>query len=289
MSVWVQAARPQTLWAAVAPVLVGSGLAQKDDVFRWDAMVAALIGAVAIQVAANFANDVSDAARGADTDERIGPARAVADGQVSPRQMWVAVWLTLAVAAVAGVYLIAVAGWVVAIIGLVSVAAALTYVGGPIPYGYRALGEVFVFAFFGVVATVGSRYVHDMTAPLDAWLLAIPVGMLVTAILVANNIRDIETDRAAEKRTLAVVLGRKRTGDLFSFLVIVAPVLVAGFAVVRLTPLPTALAIVFVPFSVSLSRTVRSEVAGPPLIRALIGTARLHLAIGITVALGSLV
>ncbi len=289
MNVWVHAARPQTLWAAVAPVLVGSGLAQKDGVFRWDAMAAALIGAVAIQVAANFANDVSDAARGADTHERIGPARAVAGGRVSPRQMWAAVWLTLAVAAVAGIYLIAVAGWVVAIIGLVSVAAALTYVGGPIPYGYRALGEVFVFAFFGVVATVGSRYVHDMTAPLDAWLLAIPVGMLVTAILVANNIRDIETDQAAEKRTLAVVLGRKRTGDLFSFLVIVAPVLVAGFAVVRLTPLPTALAIVFVPFSVSLSRTVRSEVAGPPLIRALIGTARLHLAIGITVALGSLV
>ncbi len=267
MNVWVQAARPQTLWAAVAPVLVG---------------------ALAIQVAANFANDVSDATRGADTEERIGPARAVAGGLVTPRQMWVAVWAAFGVAALAGAYLIFIAGWIIALIGLVSVAAALTYVGGPIPYGYRALGEVFVFAFFGVVATVGSRYVHDMSAPLDAWLLAIPVGMLVTAILVANNIRDIETDQVAGKRTLAVVLGRDRTASLFAGLVMGAPVLVAGFAIARLTPLPTALVVLFLPFAYGLARTVRREVAGPPLIRALIGTARLHLAVGLTVAVGSL-
>ena len=288
MNIWVQAARPQTLWAAVTPVLVGSGLAFKDDVFRWDAFVAALVGAVAIQVGANFANDVSDAARGADTEDRIGPARAVAGGDVSPGQMWIAVWLAFTMAAIAGIYLIAVAGLVVAVIGIVSIAAALTYVGGPIPYGYRALGEVFVFAFFGVVATVGSRYVHDMTAPLDAWLLAMPVGMLVTAILVANNIRDIDTDEAAGKRTLAVVLGRERTAVLFGSLVIGAPVLVALFALTGLTPLPTALAALFLPLSVGLARTIRSEVEGPPLIRALIGTARLHLAVGATIAIGSL-
>jgi len=288
MGIWIRAARPQTLWAAVAPVLVGSGLAFHAGVFRWDAFVAALVGAVAIQIGANFANDVSDAARGAATPDRIGPARAVAGGVVSPRQMWIAVWVAFALAALAGVYLIVVAGFVVAIIGIVSIAAALSYVGGPIPYGYRALGEVFVFAFFGVVATVGSRYVHDMTAPLDAWLLAIPVGMLVTAILVANNIRDIETDEATGKRTLAVLLGRRRTAALFASLVIGAPVLVAVLAVTRLTPLLTAAAVLFVPFSVSLARTVRSEIDGPPLIRALVGTARLHLAVGATIAIGSL-
>lgn len=288
MKTWVQAARPQTLWAAVAPVLVGAGLAHHDDVFRWDAFAAALVGAVAIQIGANYANDVSDAARGADTEDRIGPARAVAAGLISPRRMWVGVWSAFAVAALAGVYLIVIAGPVVAIIGLVSIAAALTYVGGPIPYGYRALGEVFVFAFFGVVATVGSRYVHDMTAPLDAWLLAIPVGMLVTAILVANNIRDIETDESVGKRTLAVLLGRRRTANLFAALVIGAPILVALFAVTRLVPLLTVVAVLFVPFSVGLARTVRSEVDGPPLIRALVGTARLHLAVGASIAVGSL-
>lgn len=288
MKTWVQAARPQTLWAAVAPVLVGAGLAHHDDVFRWDAFAAALVGAVAIQIGANYANDVSDAARGADTEDRIGPARAVAAGLISPRRMWVGVWSAFAVAALAGVYLIVIAGPVVAIIGLVSIAAALTYVGGPIPYGYRALGEVFVFAFFGVVATVGSRYVHDVTAPLDAWLLAIPVGMLVTAILVANNIRDIETDESVGKRTLAVLLGRRRTANLFAALVIGAPILVALFAVTRLVPLLTVVAVLFVPFSVGLARTVRSEVDGPPLIRALVGTARLHLAVGASIAVGSL-
>lgn len=287
MRVWVQAARPATLWAAVAPVLVGSGLAANDDAFRWDASLAALVGALAIQVAANFANDVSDAARGADTAARIGPPRAVAGGLVTPRAMWTAVWLAFAFAAVAGVYLIVIAGWVVALIGVVSVLAALSYVGGPIPYGYRALGEVFVFAFFGIVATVGSRYVHDMSAPLDSWLLAIPVGMLVTAILVANNIRDLDTDQATGKRTLAVVLGRKRTAVLFSTLVLGAPALVAILAVLRLTPFPTVFTVIFLPFSHRLARTVRSEVTGPALIRALVGTARLHLAVGLTVALGA--
>ncbi|MGH8911633.1 MAG: 1,4-dihydroxy-2-naphthoate octaprenyltransferase, partial [Acidimicrobiia bacterium] len=218
MNPWVEAGRPRTLPAAAAPVFVGSGLAGGDGVFRADAFAAALVGALAIQVAANFANDASDAARGADPADRVGPPRMVATGVISARSMWLATAAAVGVAALCGVWLIVIAGWVVAVIGTASILAMLTYVGGPIPYGYRALGEVFVFVFFGLVATVGSRYVHDATAPASAWVLAIPMGMLAAAILVANNRRDIDTDGCVGKRTLAVVLGRTGTARLYAAL-----------------------------------------------------------------------
>ncbi|MEX1272167.1 MAG: 1,4-dihydroxy-2-naphthoate octaprenyltransferase, partial [Acidimicrobiia bacterium] len=155
MNPWVEAARPRTLPAAIAPVLVGSGLAAFDGVYRNDAFFLALVGALAIQVAANFANDVSDAGRGADTADRVGPARMVATGRLGAAAMWIATAIAVAVAVAAGVGLVLIAGWPIVVIGLASIVAMLTYVGGPIPYGYRALGEVFVFVFFGLVATVG--------------------------------------------------------------------------------------------------------------------------------------
>ena len=162
---WRTAARVHTLPAAVVPVVVGSALAQSEGVFRWDAFLWALVAALAIQVAANFANDVSDAHRGADTADRMGPPRMVALGRITARQMWAGVVVALVIAAAAGIALAVIAGPVILVIGVVSVIAMLGYVGGPFPYGYRGLGEVFVFLFFGVVATVTSRYVHDMTAP----------------------------------------------------------------------------------------------------------------------------
>ncbi|HEY4606544.1 MAG TPA: 1,4-dihydroxy-2-naphthoate octaprenyltransferase, partial [Acidimicrobiia bacterium] len=165
---WRIAARVHTLPAAVVPVLVGSALAAADHVFAWEAFGYALVAALAIPVAANFANDASDASRGADTEDRLGPPRMVALGRITPRQMWVAVGLATLIAAVAGIALAVIAGPLVLVIGAVSIAAMLGYVGGPIPYGYKGLGEVFVFVFFGVVATVGSRYIHDMTAPRPA-------------------------------------------------------------------------------------------------------------------------
>lgn len=286
---WLIAARPRTLPAAAAPVLVGGGLAAGDDVFRGGPFLAALVGALAIQVAANFANDASDAARGADTSDRIGPPRMVAEGVISARRMWMAVWVSVAVAAAAGVYLIAVAGWVIALIGALSVVAMLSYVGGPIPYGYRALGEASVFVFFGLVATVGSRFVHDRTAPVDAWVLGVVMGLMASAILVANNLRDLDTDAAAGKRTLAVVLGRRRTRSLFASLLTGAFAVILVGSVTGLTPPASGLAIVLAPFAVPLVRTARQAVDGPTLIGVLAGVARLQLLVGIFVAAGSAV
>jgi 1,4-dihydroxy-2-naphthoate octaprenyltransferase len=287
LQAWKTAARVHTLPAAVVPVLVGSGLAAGDGVFRLDAFAWALLGALAIQVAANFANDVSDARRGADTPDRLGPPRMVAQGVIDPRQMWTATWVAVGVAAVAGVALTIIAGPVILVIGVASVLAMLGYVGGPIPYGYRGLGEVFVFVFFGLVATVGSRYVHDMTAPRSAWLLAVPVGFLVTAILVVNNYRDIETDAAAGKRTLAVILGPERTRTLFAALIYGAFGLIVVFAVVGLTPLPTLFAGFLLPFAAVPVRIVYAKTEGTALIRALKLTARAHLWVGLLIAAGA--
>jgi len=303
---WWIAARPHTLWAAVVPVLVGGGLAWSDEgpcspnawcgfdagtniagAFHWDAFLAALIGAVAIQVAANFVNDIFDAGKGADTEDRIGPTRVVASGLLPERTVWAGTFVVLTVALAAGVYLIAIAGWVVAAIGIASLVAMLGYVGGPKPYGYFGLGEAFVFVFFGVVATVGARYVHDMTAPVDAWLLAIPVGFLVTAILVANNVRDIDTDEAAGKNTLAVYLGRERTQALFAALIWGAFTSILVFGVFRWTPRWTLLALLAAPVALPIVRIIYQETQGPPLIRALKGVARLQLLVGVLLAVGS--
>ncbi len=284
---WILAARPPTLFAAVAPVIAGAGVAIGDGGFRPDAFAAALIGAVAIQVAANYANDASDAARGADTEDRIGPPRAVASGLLTARQMWWGVVAAFVVAALAGLYLIAIAGWVILAIGVASALAAVTYVGGPIPYGYRGLGEVFVFVFFGLVATVGSRYVHDRSAPLEIWLLAIPMGLLVTAILVANNVRDIETDATAGKRTLAVILGRPATVRLYIWLVSSAFAALAIFAIAGWTDRGTLLGVLAVPLAFPLTRAVRTATDGPTLITVLKGTARLQFVTALLVALGA--
>lgn len=284
---WKTAARTHTLPAAVVPVLVGSGLAEGEGSFRWNAFIWALVGALAIQIAANFSNDASDAKRGADTDDRLGPPRMVSLGVISAKQMWTATWLSIGVAALAGVALTLIAGPAVLVIGIASVVAMLGYVGGPVPYGYRGFGEVFVFVFFGLVATVGSRYVHDMTAPLPAWLLAIPVGMLVTAILVANNYRDIDTDRSAGKRTLAVILGRERTRTLFAILVYGAYPLIAIFAIAGWTPFETLFAALLFPFAIGPVKIVYAKTTGHALIRALKLTAKLHLWTGVVLAVGA--
>jgi 1,4-dihydroxy-2-naphthoate octaprenyltransferase len=277
-----------TLPAAVVPVVVGSALAAHDGVFRWDAFALTLVAALAIQVAANFANDVSDARRGADPAERIGPPRMVSAGRISPRQMWTGVVVSLGVAMAAGVALTLIAGPLILVIGVVSIIAMLGYVGGPFPYGYRGLGEVFVFLFFGVTATVGSRYVHDMTAPRPAWLLSIPVGLLAAAILAVNNYRDLDTDRAAGKRTLAVVIGPDRTRILFMALVYGAMALIAVFAATGLTPLPTIFAALLAPYAMGPVRIMYRKNDGPSLVRALKMTARLHLWTGLVLAAGLL-
>lgn len=285
---WVAAARPRTLPAAIAPVLVGSGLAAYDEVYRNDAFLLALLGALAIQVAANFANDVSDASRGADTPDRVGPTRMVATGRITANAMWTAVGLALAVAAAAGIGLFLIAGWPIVAIGVASILAMLTYVGGPIPYGYRALGEAFVFVFFGLVATVGTRYAHGGSVPgLDAWILGSVMGALAAAILVANNLRDIETDARAGKRTLAVVLGKDRTRRLYAWLVYGSFAVIAVMAVVRVTPVLTGLAALWAPFAVRPVSVVATTDEPVRLIGVLAATARLQLLVGATLGMAA--
>jgi 1,4-dihydroxy-2-naphthoate octaprenyltransferase len=216
------AARPRTLPAAVAPVLVGTSLAIHYGTFHPLAFIAALLGALAIQIGTNLSNDYSDARRGADTDERIGPVRVTAGGLVPPRQVLIATYLTFGAAVLCGIYLIAVAGWALLAVGAASILAGVLYTGGPRPYGYEGLGEVFVFLFFGIVAVTGSYFVQRKGLPWEAFALAVPVGLLITAILVVNNARDIDTDRRAGKRTLAVKLGRERTRTLFAVMVAAA-------------------------------------------------------------------
>jgi 1,4-dihydroxy-2-naphthoate polyprenyltransferase len=269
----------------VVPVLVGSAAAYHDRVFDWRAFSLALVGALAIQIAANFANDVSDAARGADPGDRIGPPRMVAAGVVPARNMWTATWIAIALATACGIGLTFLAGPVVIAIGVASILAMLGYVGGPMPYGYRGLGEVFVFFFFGVVATGASRLVHDGSAPGWVWLLGIPIGMLAAAILVANNLRDIVTDARVAKKTLAVLLGKARTRRLYAALTwgaVAITIVLAGTVVTPPTTLAATLAAPLIPELTGLTK----DAEGAGLVPLLPGTARLHLVFGLLLAAG---
>ncbi|MEW5960421.1 MAG: 1,4-dihydroxy-2-naphthoate polyprenyltransferase [Chloroflexota bacterium] len=207
LQIWLLAARPKTLPAAAAPVVVGAAIAVSDQAFRLGPALAALVGALLLQIGANLANDVFDFKKGADAAGRLGPLRVTQAGLLTPRQVLLGMWLTFGLAALAGVYLIVVAGWPIVVIGLLSIASAIAYTGGPFPLGYKGLGDLFVFIFFGLVAVCGTYYVQAGAVSLAALWASIPIGVLTVAILVVNNLRDLETDRASGKKTLAVRLG----------------------------------------------------------------------------------
>jgi 1,4-dihydroxy-2-naphthoate octaprenyltransferase len=263
------AARPRTLPAAIAPVLVGTSLAVRAGTFHPLAFAAALLGAMLIQIGTNLSTDYSDARRGADTEDRLGPVRVTAGGLVPPRQVLIATYATFGAAVLCGVYLIAVAGWLLLAVGAASILAGVLYTGGPRPYGYEGLGEIFVFLFFGVVAVTGSYYVQRRGLPWEAFVLAVPVGLLIAAILVVNNIRDIETDRRAGKRTLAVRLGRQRTRVLFAAMLAVA--FATGLVCWLAGPLSPwlALTLLAAPLAYAVARTVWTHSDGPSLNGAL--------------------
>jgi 1,4-dihydroxy-2-naphthoate octaprenyltransferase len=287
MHLWLMAARVRTLPAAVAPVLVGTALAVTQGVFRPGAFVAALLGAVLIQVGTNLSNDYSDARRGADTEDRLGPVRVTAGGLVPPRTVLLAAGLTFGAAVLCGLYLVAVAGWELLVLGVLSILAGVLYTGGPRPYGYEGLGEVFVFLFFGLVAVAGSTFAQLEAWPWEAFAFAVPVGLLATAILVVNNVRDLETDRRAGKRTLAVRLGRGRARALFAALVFAAFAALAPMAVLHA---PWVLAPwVLLPAAARLVATVHSHVDGPTLNAALARTGVLQLAFCLLLGAGILV
>jgi 1,4-dihydroxy-2-naphthoate octaprenyltransferase len=263
------AARPRTLPAAIAPVLVGTSLAIRVGKFHLLAFVAALFGAMLIQIGTNLSNDYSDARRGADSDDRLGPMRVTAGGLVPPRRVLVATYVTFGLAVLCGVYLIAIAGWLLLAVGAASILAGVLYTGGPRPYGYEGLGEVFVFLFFGIVAVSGSYFVQRRDLPWEAFVLAIPVGLLIAAILTVNNIRDIETDRRAGKRTLAVRMGRERARAFFVAMLVVA--FVSGLICWIAGPLSPWLALTLLasPLAVAVGRTVCTHTDGPSLNAAL--------------------
>jgi 1,4-dihydroxy-2-naphthoate octaprenyltransferase len=288
--IWLMAARPRTLPAAVAPVLVGTALAATEGTFKPLTFLAALIGALFIQVGTNLSNDYSDARRGADTEDRLGPVRVTAGGLVPPRQVLIATAVAFGVAVLAGCYLIATAGWELLAVGAASILAGILYTGGPRPYGYEGLGEVFVFLFFGVVAVAGSYFAQTKTLAWEALVLAVPVGLLASAILVVNNVRDLETDRRAGKRTLAVRLGRERSRVLYAAMVggafVTAPLpWLLGSADVSAWLLLCWLA---APLAVPVVQTVRTRTDGPSLNGALAGTGRLQLAFCVLLSAGLL-
>ena len=281
MNVWVEAARPRTLSAAIVPVAVGT--AGVERVIAWRAG-AALVAAIAIQIAVNYANDLFDAQRGVDTAERLGPRRATATGMVTARGMRIAMLLAVLVAGAAGASLALAVGPELWLVGIACLIAMLGYSGGPKPYASLGLGEIFVFVFFGLVATVGSAYVQIERITPRAVLSAIPVGFLAVAILVVNNLRDIPTDAATGKRTLAVRMGVASTRSMYALLLVGTFGSVPLIAMVVSSPWPL-LPLAALPLAFTATRMVASG-GGPSLIPALGATARLQLAFGVLLALG---
>ena|SRR3972149_3835925 len=284
--VWVHAARPRTLWAGVTPVIVGASLAWRDGVFHGGAVLAALLGAVAIQIGTNFANDYYDWKHGADTHARLGPLRVTHAGLVTPAQMRWAMWGVFGFAILDGGFLVWRAGWPILAAGLLSVAAGVLYTGGPFPLGYHGLGDIFVFLFFGVVGVCGTYYVEALRLNLTVLLLSVPIGLLATAILVVNNLRDIDTDREAGKMTLAVRLGRRGTQWEYAILLLaiaLAPAVLVAMGLCRPGVLIASSAMLT---AIPLLRTVFRDTGGPALNGALADTARLQLVYGCLLGIG---
>jgi 1,4-dihydroxy-2-naphthoate polyprenyltransferase len=281
---WYQGARPKTLGAALSPVLVGTAAGSLDGPIDWPRAVAAATVALALQIGVNFANDYSDGVRGTDAQRR-GPLRLTATGLATPRAVRTAALVAFAVAAVVGTALSLAVNPLLLLVGIAAVGAAVTYTGGPRPYGYIGLGEVMVLIFFGFVATVGSAYVQHATVPGVAWVAALAAGLPACGILLANNVRDVDTDRVSGKRTLAVRLGAARARGLYVACIagaIVAVVACGAFV-------PTALlAVLALPLAVAPVRAMLTRHDPPGLVAALIGTVRFQLALSALLAVGLL-
>ncbi len=282
---WLLASRPKTLYAAITPVLVGSAAAVGAHVFRPLPAAAALLAAICIQIGTNLANDVFDYKKGADTPERLGPLRVTEAGLLTPGQVLRGMWIAFGAATLLGLYLIAVAGWPVLLIGLFSILAGIAYTGGPFPLGYHGLGDLFVFLFFGLIAVCGSFYVQALTlTPTVIWA-ALPIGLLATAILGVNNLRDIATDRAAGKRTLAVRIGPKATQVTLVALFALAYLLPLGMWLGALSSPWVLVTWLSIPFLIPVLRAIRKD-KGRALNRALAATSQLEFIFGLLLSIG---
>ena len=276
LGVWLMAARPRTLSAAVSPVLVGTAIAHRAGALRPLPALLALLASLFIQIGTNFANDYSDFKHGADAN-RLGPQRVTQSGLVAPRTVKLAAWIAFGISGLLGIALAALSGWPVIAIGVASVAAGWLYTGGPWPLGYHGLGDLFVFVFFGLVATCGTAYAQALFVPREAWVGGAAVGSLATAILVVNNLRDRQTDAKVGKNTLAVKLGAAASRVQYVVLV------VAPFALALL--LGTAWPLLALLAALPALRTVLRE-EGAALNRGLGQTARLQILYSVLLAAG---
>ncbi len=288
LSAWVMAIRPATLTAAVVPVIVGTAAAARADALRTGPAAAALAGALLIQIGTNLANDVDDFERGADALGRVGPTRVIQAGLLTPRAVRCAAWLAFGAAAVVGVYLCTVGGWPIAVLGIAAIASGLAYTGGPWPLGYHGLGDPFVFVFFGVVGVAGTFYVQAGGINTATLAASIPVGALCTAILVVNNVRDCDGDRAAGKRTLAVRFGQRAGRAEFLLLIALAYCVPAVMWLAWRASGWTMLPWLTLPLAFQLSRRLVAARDGEAFNAALRATAGLHAAFGILFAAGLL-
>jgi len=287
LKIWYLAIRPKTLPAATGPVIVGMGLALGDGVFKFGPVIVALLAALLLQIGSNLANDVYDFKKGTDTNERLGPVRVTQAGLLSPRQVIRGMVFVFALAFLLGLYLIYVGGWPILVIGILSIVAAIAYTAGPFPLGYKGVADIFVFVFFGPVAVCGTYYLQAGYVHPAAWWASIPPGLLVTAILVVNNLRDVETDRKAGKKTLAVRFGVPFTQAQYLALVGTAYIIPVIMWVLGVASDTVFLAALSLPLAVPVIKDVFT-VKGSPLNVTLAGTARLSLVYCFLFSLGYL-
>jgi len=286
ISAWLLAARPRTLPAAIAPVMLGSATAVADKSFMWLPAVAALMVALLLQIGVNLANDYFDYLKGIDTQDRLGPPRVTQSGLIPAKQVKAGMVLTLILSLIPGIYLLILGGLPVLIIGLACICAALAYSGGPFPLASHGLGDLFVFIFFGLVAVCGTYYVQALRLTPLVWLMGVIEGLLITAILVVNNLRDIQSDRQTGKRTLAVIIGNR--GSRLEYVLLLAgayaiPIILwlsgrmSAWVMLPLISLPTAL---------SLIHLIWKNPADPILNQALAKTAKLALIYSLLLSIG---
>ena len=273
---WGLAIRLRTLPAAAAGVVTGSALAWRDGYFRLDAALVCLLTALLLQVGSNLANDVFDYERGTDTPERLGPVRVTQAGLLTPRQVKAGMFIVFILAALFGLYLAWLGGWPVILLGLAAILSAIAYTGGPFPLGYYGLGDLFVFIFFGLASVAGTYYVQAKSISAAAWWMAIPPGLIITAILVVNNLRDLENDHKAGKRTLAVMWGERASKTQYLICMVIAYLVIPVAALLDVVPWSTLLTWLSLPLAVKATRIVFIQ-KGRPLNAALAGTGQVAL------------
>lgn len=287
LQIWWLAIRPRTLPAAASGVAMGSALAWYDGAFQWLPALAALMVALLLQIASNVANDVFDFERGADTAERMGPVRVTQAGLLTPGQVKRGLLVIIGLAVLCGLYLASLRGWVVIGLGATAILCAVAYTGGPFPLGYHGLGDIFVFIFFGLAAVAGTYFVQVGSVSTAAWWMAVPIGLIVTAILVVNNLRDLENDRKAGKYTLAVRLGERGAKAEYIMCLGISYLIVPALVVMKIVPIGALLAWLSLPLAIRTLRVVFTQ-QGRPLNAALAGTGQTALLFSLFFWLGLL-